>query len=142
MINWFGACGQNPRKSTLGKGTPCISVYSYFLHHPPSLSTGASNGFPLCLMAVDMKERHRFVEKRANPCHHQNRAIGWTGISAMLSEAAWLRDEGRHQEVSSSISNRKQWHKETHVRTRGIHSLVVPVLALALTKTNGILLRP
>lgn len=68
MINWFRACGQSPQKFTLGKGTH-HACSLFFLHQPPD----ASNSFPVCLTAVDTKEK-QVVEKRAKPRHHQNKA--------------------------------------------------------------------
>lgn len=88
------------------------SVYSYFLHYPPSPPDQCRDTFPPVLW-LWTKGKPTSVGRGLNFAITRTGPVGYASISTLLSEAAWHRDEGRYQEVSSSIFSRKQGYKET-----------------------------
>lgn len=89
------------------------SVYSYFLCCPPKPQYECRNTFPSVLW-LWTKGKPRLVGRGLTlAITTRTEPVGYANISTLSSESAWHRDEGRYQEVSSSIFNRKQGYKET-----------------------------
>lgn len=83
---------------------------------------------PYILQLSTVKKTTDELIRAPNFAIPRTRSVGCTSISKMLPEAAWLIEDRRYEEVSCSMSERTQWHRETYVVTQFMHSLVSSAL--------------